>query len=156
HWAELKTLSAGLRQHAPRYEAPNALRQKVFAQTRKEIAPLRWLAPLFSGAALAASVALYMVTPPPDAGLVDEAISAPVRSLMGNPLTDVVSSVRHRVKPWFGGRIDFAPSVYDFSDRGYPLKGGRLDYLRHRLAVALVYQHNKHLINLYIMPDEAG
>lgn len=154
--AQARLLIAGVKRQAPYYTAPTSLAASVFTpETPASGVVERWrngFAPAFSAAALALAVVLYVATPAGEQPLMDEAVSSHVRSLMGAHLNDVVSSDRHTVKPWFTGKLDFSPPVFDYAAQGYPLLGGRLDYLQHQTTAALSYGRAKHIINVFILP----
>jgi len=124
--------------------------------------PWNWLglaAAIIFGAIIALNVVPRFQRPEADQFLATQLIASHVRSLMANHLTDVASSDQHTVKPWLDAKLDFAPAVVDLSEKGFPLMGGRLDYLDNRPVAALIYQRRRHFINLFVWPagsDAAG
>jgi anti-sigma factor RsiW len=105
----------------------------------------------FALGAVAASLAFYFA--PQQASIADEIANAHVRALQPGHLEDVVSTDRHTVKPWFDGKLDFAPPVKDLASQGFPLKGARIDFIDGREVAVLVYGHGAHLIDLFVWPD---
>lgn len=121
--------------------------------------PLAMAASLALAVITSSGLTAYFTLPAEQDRMVDSVVSGHVRSLMAGHLTDVPSSDQHTVKPWFHGRIDLAPPVDDLAAQGYPLIGGRLDYLDRQPAAALVYRHRQHPINLFVVaapPAPAG
>jgi anti-sigma factor RsiW len=150
------------------FKAPPGLENRVRSAVRqasKTESPRRWwrwewnwawpraLAPL-AGAALVILIALPLIMrPSAEDRLTQEIVSGHVRSLMANHLYDVASTDPHTVKPWFNGKLPFSPPVTDPAAQGFPLIGGRLDYVENHPVAAVVYQRRKHFINLFIWPS---
>jgi len=159
-------------QTVPSFRAPEALAARVrttvadAASTRQPpqvLRPIRrrWQPWLLSAASLAAVVLVVVGVLHQRAAVAEDAttkavIEGHVRSLMGNHLMDVASTDRHTVKPWFAGRVDFSPTVVDLAADGFPLVGGRLDYLDQHSAAALIYKRREHVINVFVWPATSG
>lgn len=167
-------LDAALKDCGLRYAAPRGLAGDIRQALAREAAPrelsarpgsgwwrrvsasgLRTGMAFACGVLVSALVTMYF----PGSSTVEDAdeqelVSAHVRSLMVAHLEDVASSDQHTVKPWFSGKLDFAPPVVDLSRQGYVLSGGRLDYLQGRPVAALVYRYQKHVINLFLWPAQ--
>jgi anti-sigma factor RsiW len=161
--AELGALSARLRTELSYHAAPDRLRQAIMARMAPPPPVVRSRFRLRlnnglsfgAGFALAACLALAIVLPRGGDDMADSIVASHIRALQPGHLMDVVSTDQHTVKPWFDGRLDFAPPVKDFAAQGFPLIGGRLDYLGGRAVAALAYRRDKHIIDLYVWPGTA-
>src|SRR5690242_11769531 len=158
----LQALRSLLGNDGVRHRAPDSLARRIAAMP--ELAPratndnrvLRWLGPGVAGA-LAASLAMVLLVPGSEqAGLDQQLVSSHVRSLQPGHLIDVQTANQHVVKPWFNGRVDFAPPVPDLSDQGFPLVGGRLDSIDGKTAAAIVYKRRLHTVNVFVWRASAG
>jgi anti-sigma factor RsiW len=164
---DLDRVRTALRQDLTYASAPPALRARVMRALDEEItvgSPRRDGARLTSwrprpfwkgafsgigGTAIAAGIAFFVLAPPFTSPVLDDLVSAHVRSLMPDHLIDVVSTDKHTVKPWFAGHTDVSPVVADFDQQGYRLIGGRADYFDHQRAAVVVYKHGPHVINVF-------
>ena len=152
-----------------RYQAPVDLRKRITASLH-ELEPAEsepffggWLSwrwtPVFATAALLLAVVMTAIVAIRPGGngddlVADEVVSAHIRSMMVSHLMDVPSTDQHTVKPWFDGKLDFAPPVVDLAQQNLTLIGGRLDYAGGRPVAALVYQRRQHIINLFVSPAQ--
>jgi anti-sigma factor RsiW len=158
----LRGLQSALGESALRFEPPAGSERRLRSALRREgdagTAVFRWRWLLAATSLVAAvlivwTVAAVLSRTAPDDLLAQEVVASHVRSLMADHLTDVPSSDRHTVKPWFDGKLDFSPTVKDLSQQGFSLTGGRLDYIGNRPVAALVYQRRQHSINLFVWPS---
>jgi anti-sigma factor RsiW len=167
---QYSALRSSVRQHTSYYTAPAALADRIRAKISRPAAHApaitvkpRWQWFRFGqwlqlGTAVAATAAVTWMTalqlnsPSQDEALSEQVIAGYARSVLTSRITDVATSDRHTVKPWLSGKLDFSPPVTDLTTAGFPLAGGRLDYLDNRPVAVLVYRHRQHLINLFIWP----
>ena len=156
----IRELRSALTGEGTEYRASTHLRRNVRAALRREARSTQqtlspWLM-FATGAAFATLILGFALLQTTRAArtdaIVSQVVANHVRSMLASQLVDVVSSDQHTVKPWFDGKIDFAPEVRDLSANGFPLVGGRLDYLDGKTVAALVYHRNKHPINLFVTP----
>jgi anti-sigma factor (TIGR02949 family) len=161
--AALTRLRHGIRQAAPIYRAPEALRGRIRAALRAEAATsaratrpapgwLAYAASILLAVAVGSGGTLLITGERQEDTLARALIDSHLRSLQANHLTDVTSSDQHTVKPWFAGRSEVSPPTIDLAGEGFPLVGGRLDVIAGNPVPALIYKRREHVINLFVLP----
>jgi len=165
-YEDLTSVGRTVKRDGIKFLAPEHLRYRIMAdidamklrkKTSKKL-PWAWINFGIAGLcsfAFMLTMFLYLSLPGERERLDQEIVASHYRSLLVNHLADVASSDHHTVKPWFTGKLDYSPPVYDFADQGFFLVGGRLDYIDQRTIAALAYRHDKHLINLFVWPDRS-
>lgn len=151
------------------HRAPDRLRAGIEAMIAAESAPgsdtgparpvrrAGWAAGGAVSGLLAATLAVMVVGPQLNQDSLDrQLVSGHVRSLLANHLVDIPTSNQHVVRPWFNGKVDVAPPAPELADKGFPLVGGRLDYIDGRVTPAIVYKRRLHTVNLFVWPAEKG
>lgn len=141
----------------PRPAEPEPLRPEVVTRPPRAAASRWW--PVVQWGAVAAlcvvlaGATLFWFRGQGEQKLAEQVVDNHIRSLMAGHLADVATSDQHQVKPWFAGKVSFSPSVPDYVDKGFALKGGRLDYMENQTVAALIYQRRAHIINVFIYPS---
>lgn len=164
---ELDSLRRGLRTEAPRYTAPQALRERIQTHATKPVVTrpfgtrTRWLALAASWAfAFIAGTSIVPLWRAHD-NTIDEQTTRDLfashwRALAAASPVDVISTDRHTVRPWFAGKVAQAPLVQDFAEQGFTLIGGRIDYVGSQRVPVLAYRHGQHLIDVFVLPRAAA
>lgn len=160
---ELHRMQAAMKTGLPYHRAPPGLASRIVSSLPREAAPTslrpRFRLPAFTLAgtglsgALAGAALVLLLQPGiwnrPGESATEAVIDSHISSLMADHLTDVQTSDRHTVKPWLSAHVDVSPPVRELAAEGYPLVGGRVAYIDGHPAAAVVYRHDKHVINLF-------
>jgi anti-sigma factor RsiW len=152
-------LSRLLDERLPRRRAPDSLRRSLEARWAPPTAPRGWrvargVAAMAAGAALAVVALFLFRSRPPEDPMLTEAVNDHLRVLYSEHPVEVQSGGIHQVKPWFEGRVDFAPVVPFAGDEDFPLQGGSVAYFLDRKAATFVFKRRLHMITLFVFRAE--
>jgi anti-sigma factor RsiW len=166
---ELATLTEThrlLSENLMRHRAPDVLKARIRGAIVEASAPRavvrstpawwRQAAAAIVIAVASSAVTMVGMNRASSARTMDELLASHVRSLQPGHLTDVVSTNQHQVKPWFNGRVDVSPAVPNLDTLGFPLVGGRTDYVMGRAVAVVVYARRQHMINVYVRPSASS
>jgi anti-sigma factor RsiW len=155
-----RLLDDALDHRLPARPASAALRERIAAMGASAPRPRRWHGALVPALAVAAALVLTVpalvyrqtaaLRAAATAGMVDEAVADHLRIAQAQRPLEVESGGIHQVRPWFEGRLDFAPVVPFSGDATVPLRGGALAYFRDRRAAAFIYGLRQHTITLLV------
>ena len=163
--AEQQAISSEMKADSLYFKAPARLQERLRASLQNQSSarpirfPWRWVAAaacVVFCIGIGFLLAQIMSKPSVQERLTQEVASAHIRSMQAKHIVDIEGPDRHIVKPWFNGKLDFAPSVPNLEKEGFPLVGGRLDYLNGRPVAALVYKRREHIINFFVWPDSGN
>ena len=157
---ELRAMQAAIRTKLTYHRAPPGLAARIGAALPREMAPSvsrPWFRlPAFAvggggfaGALAGVALTVLVMSGQQQGEVTRDVIGSHIRSLQAEHLTDVLTSDQHTVKPWLSARLDVSPPVKELKDQGFPLVGGREDYVDGHPTAVVVYRHAKHVINLF-------
>jgi anti-sigma factor RsiW len=162
--ADFKFARRAVRDYSTRYQAPSATRSLLYQTlevksgraSRPKTAVMPWWSAATSIAcsALVASLLTWHFTQTsPEQAIAEQIVNGHVRAKLSTHQVDILASDSHTVKPWFGNKLDFSPVVKDLATEGFPLAGGRVEYIGKQRVAALVYHRRKHLIDVFVLPS---
>ncbi|MDR3536509.1 MAG: anti-sigma factor [Acetobacteraceae bacterium] len=161
---DLQTMRTAMRTNLPFHQAPPDLAARIGNVLPREMPPVpigrgsrltlagrtfAFAGSTFAGALAGVALTFLVMNGRADDAMTQAVLNSHVRSMMADHLTDVLTEDRHTVKPWLSARLDVSPPVPDLAPEGFPLVGGRLDYIDGHRAAAVVYRRDKHVINLF-------
>jgi anti-sigma factor RsiW len=156
----IRAMSAAIRENADYHAAPPRLASRIRAslpdRPARPPAKMLWrFSAALAGIAALATI-VFLMRPAAGDRVADELLASHARATVGQRMIDVASSDLHTVKPWLSARLPYSPPVADLAAEGFPLAGGRVDYIGDKPVAVLVYMRRKHTIEVFVWPEEHG